>query len=227
MKGKNQRSKSLFSLELQMHPIVHPSTGPLYMDTHGRLCVPLLPKRQVNLESCGLYYLRQCICLELWRAVPEGGPDERVGFLGRDTAVGLGPRARQMHKGKEDLRSKARKMRNRVESGIWGGWGKDTRKKKQGCDAHLYILPWLPSHGAEIGPRSILSTPYSPTPYLALEGKAEMCFAFAGQWGAAFLPWNFYRAQGLSRQTWQRLPLTNSMIWGKLFHAFELQFPLL
>lgn len=58
-----------------------------------------LPKGQVNPENCGLYYLRQCVRLELWKAVPEGGPDGRVGFVGGDTAVELGLRARQIHKG--------------------------------------------------------------------------------------------------------------------------------
>lgn len=40
---------------------------------------------QVNLKSCGLHYLRQCICLELWRAIPEEVLI-RVGFLRRDSS---------------------------------------------------------------------------------------------------------------------------------------------
>lgn len=65
-----------------MHPVVYVSVGVLDMDSHRMLCVLDLPEGQVNMQSCrvwflGLYSLRKCIYLELWRAVPEGGPDRR------------------------------------------------------------------------------------------------------------------------------------------------------
>lgn len=79
------------------------------MDTHGMLCALVLPKGQVNLKSfgmwfLGLYYLRQCIYLELWRAVIEGGPDGKLGLLGGNTALGVGLKAKQIHKEERSLK---------------------------------------------------------------------------------------------------------------------------
>lgn len=50
IRREESKIKGFFPLELQIHTIVHPSKGPLCMDTHGRLCVLGLPKRQVNPE---------------------------------------------------------------------------------------------------------------------------------------------------------------------------------
>lgn len=51
IRREESKIKVFFSLELQIHMVVHPFKGPLYMDTHGRLCVLGLPKGQVNPES--------------------------------------------------------------------------------------------------------------------------------------------------------------------------------
>lgn len=79
------------------------------MDTHGMLCALVLHEGQVNLESWGMwslgfYYLRQCIYLELWRAVLEGGPDGKLGFLGRNTTPCVGLKAKQIHKEETSLK---------------------------------------------------------------------------------------------------------------------------
>lgn len=107
-----------------MLPTVYLSVGASYGVTHRMLCALVLPEAQVNLESCGvsflqLYSLRQYIYQELWR-VWRGWCRLETGVTGGNAAGGLALRGKaSTWKGKEDSKSNAKKMSNRVLFPRW------------------------------------------------------------------------------------------------------------